>query len=263
MGSAVQIEIEDRIAIVSMQRPERRNALSIDFMRELTGAAAQLRDRAGVDAIILTGTPGWFSAGADLKDAARWHPGAASFAEQREMAQTGYRMARAWEELPQITIACIEGYAIGGGLALALACDWRVIASDAFVSLPEIALGLPLTWGTLPRLIALAGPARTKRLAILCERIPADEALSLGIVDHVTAPGATLARGREIATRALSMPQAALRMTKETVNALAYALAHLASHAGADQFSLAATSGEATDARARFGERPAGSRRDR
>ena len=257
MSSSLIVQREGRLAIVRLNRPERRNALSVAFMREITALAGELRDDAGTDAIILTGAPGWFSAGADLKDEERWGPSSASFAEQREMGRAGFRMASAWEQLPQITIAAIEGYAIGGGLALALACDWRVLARDAFVSLPEISLGLPLTWGTVPRLIALTGPATTKRLTILCERVPAEEALALGLVDHLTDTGGSEARARQIAARVMSLPQGAVRMSKESINASAYALAHLASHAGADQFTLAGATGESRAARARFGRPPA------
>jgi enoyl-CoA hydratase/carnithine racemase len=252
MSDEIIIQREHRIATVRMNRPARRNALSIDFMRALTRTAEALRDDASVDVVLLTGARGWFSAGADLKDEARWAIGSKPVMEQREINQTGYRMARAWEELPQITIAAIEGYAIGGGVALALACDWRVLARDAFITLPEIGLGIPLTWGTLPRLIALAGPARAKRLTILCERIDAAEMAGMGLADYVVEPGTTLDEARRVGQRVLEMPQAAVRMSKETVNATAYALAHLASHAGADQFNLAAQSAEAAAARARF-----------
>jgi enoyl-CoA hydratase/carnithine racemase len=252
MSDEIVIEREPRIAIVRMNRPQRRNALSIDYMRALTRTAESLRDDASVDVVLLTGAPGWFSAGADLKDEARWSAGSRPLMEQREINQTGYRMARAWEELPQITIAAIEGYAIGGGVALALACDWRVLARNAFMSLPEISLGIPLTWGTLPRMIALAGPARAKRLTILCERIDAVESAGMGLADYVVDPGSALDEARRIALRVLDMPQAAVRMSKETINATAHALAHLASHAGADQFNLAAQSSEAAGARARF-----------
>ena len=85
------------------------------------------------DVVILRGAGRYFSAGRDLKDARSWYGSGQTLDQQREMASLGYRMARAWEELPQITIAAIEGYALGGGLALALACDWRVLAEDAVV----------------------------------------------------------------------------------------------------------------------------------
>jgi enoyl-CoA hydratase/carnithine racemase len=257
MSEDLIIERDQRVAIVRMQRPQRRNAMSLAYMRELTRTAETLRDDGEIDVVLLTGGGDWFSAGADLKDEERWSIGAKPLAEQREIGQTGYRMARAWEELPQITIAAIEGYALGGGLALALACDWRVLAEDAVIGVPEIGLGIPLTWGTLPRLIALIGPARTKRLTILCERIKASEALQMGLVDYLAAGGETLARARDLAAQVLEMPRAAVRMSKETINASAYALAHLASHAGADQFNLAAASSEAAAARLRFRRRSA------
>ncbi|MCC7547890.1 MAG: enoyl-CoA hydratase/isomerase family protein [Burkholderiales bacterium] len=254
MTDGIIVERTERLALVRMDRPGHRNALSIAFMRALTRTAETLRDDASVDVVLLTGAPDWFSAGADLKDDARWAIAHQPLQSQREVNQVGYRMARAWEELPQITIAAIEGYAIGGGFALALACDWRVMADDAFVSLPEVALGLPLTWGTLPRLIALAGPARAKRLTILCERLAAHEALAMGLVDWVAAKGGALDEARRVAARVLAMPRGAVRMSKETVNASAYALAHLASHAGADQFNLASSSEEVAAARERFGK---------
>ena len=94
--------------------------------------------------------------------------------------------------------------------------------------------------------------ARAKRLTILCERVDAREALALGFVDYVTKQGGALDEARRIAARVLEMPQGSVRMSKETINATAYALAHLASHAGADQFNLAAQGAEAAAARARF-----------
>jgi enoyl-CoA hydratase/carnithine racemase len=158
-------------------------------------------------------------------------------------------MARAWEELPQITIAAIEGYAVGGGLALAVALDWRVMARDAFVSLPEISLGIPLTWGTLPRLVNLLGPARAKRLAILGERVGAEEALALGLVDHLCEPGKAMERAAALANQVLEKPRHSVLMTKETVNAYAGLGAHAVSYMAHDQLELAAGSPESRAAR--------------
>ena len=166
-------------------------ALSAELMREMIACAQELAARKDLDVVLVTGAAGVFSAGADLKDSSRW-AGGAPLLEQREIAGLGQRMARAWEELPQITIAAIEGYAVGGGLALAVALDWRVMARDAFVALPEISLGIPLTWGTLPRLVNLVGPARAKRLAILGERVGAEPALAMGLVDELCDPGKSI-----------------------------------------------------------------------
>ena len=160
MYRTLKLEIKGAIATVTLNRPAARNAMSAALMREMIACAGSLAAKREVDVVIVRGSGKCFSAGADLKDASRWGNGAQSLDQQREIAGLGYRMARAWEELPQITLAAIEGYAIGGGLALAAALDWRVMARDAFVSLPEISLGIPLTWGMLPRLVNLVGPAR-------------------------------------------------------------------------------------------------------
>ena len=248
MYAHLNVKQTGRCATVTLARPDRRNAFSAALMREMIACANDLGARRDIDAVIVTGAPPCFSAGADLKDSTRW-AGGAPLLEQRETAGLGHRMARAWEELPQITIAAIEGYAIGGGLALAVALDWRVIARDAFVSLPEISLGIPLTWGTLPRLVNLVGPARAKRLAILCERVSADQALAMGLVDEVCDAGKSLACAGELVAKALDKPKHSVLMTKETVNAYASLGAWQVSHMAPDQLELAAASPESREAR--------------
>ena len=251
----LKIASDGRLARVVLERAERRNAFSADLMREMIGAAAEFAARRDIDAIVVSGSGGVFSAGADLKDATRW-AGGAPLLEQRETSSLGGRMARAWEELPQVTVAAIEGYAIGGGLALAVALDWRVIARDAFVSLPEISLGIPLTWGTLPRLVNLVGPARAKRLAILGERVDAETAQAIGLVEEVSDSGKALQVAEELLSKALDKPKHSVMMTKETVNAYASIGAHAASHMAVDQLELAAASPESRKARETALKRP-------
>ena len=254
MYRTLKVAVKGAVATVTLNRPDARNAMSAQLMREMIACASRVAALREVDVVILRGSGKCFSAGADLKDASRW-AGQMPLDQQREIASLGYRMARAWEELPQITIAAIEGYAIGGGLALVAALDWRVIASDAFVSLPEIALGIPLTWGTLPRLVNLVGPARAKRLSILCERIPAADALAMGLADYAAEPGKTLQAARAVAKQVLALPRNSVRMTKESVNAYASIGAHAASHMAHDQVQLAAASTDAKAARASFAAR--------
>jgi enoyl-CoA hydratase len=252
------LEPQGQILVARMNRPQARNAMSIALMEELTDFARGCERRDEVRAVVLAGAPGHFSAGADLKDPTRWEAPSRGLREQRRVANAGYLMCQAWEAMPQMTFAAIEGYAIGGGLALALACDFRVAATDAFVSLPEVGLGMPLTWGTLHRLVALAGPARAKRLAVFGERVPADEAHAFGLVDYVAAPGAAEARALALAAAVAALPETSVRMTKETVNAAANALLHLGSHMGGDQFALAASGEEVKGARERFVRRDKG-----
>jgi enoyl-CoA hydratase/carnithine racemase len=256
MFRTLKVVRRGRVASVVLNRPEVRNAMSAELMTEMIACAGELAARKDVDVVVVSGAGRAFSAGADLKDARRWTSGGANdampLAERREIASLGFRMARAWEELPQITIAAIEGYAVGGGLALAVALDWRVLARDAFVSLPEISLGIPLTWGTIPRLVNLLGPARAKRLTILCERIAARQALAMGVVDYLAAPGEALAAARAVAAQVLALPQTSVRMSKETINVYANLGAQAVSHMAHDQIQAAAASAEARAARAAF-----------
>ena len=123
-------------------------------------------------------------------------------------------MAILWETLPQITIAAIEGYAIGAGCALALTCDWRVIADDAYLWLPEVQHGLTLGWGALPRLVNLVGPALAKRLIILGDRVSAREAQAMGLVDWVAPKGNALALALSYARKVAQLPTAPVTMTE-------------------------------------------------
>lgn len=257
----LKVEIRGAVATVTLNRPEARNAMSAQLMREMIACAGRLAAKRELRVAIVRGAGVCFSAGADLKDARRWGEGQSSLEEGREIASLGFRMARAWEELPHMTIGAIEGYAIGGGLALAVALDWRVIAKDAFVSFPEIALGIPLTWGTLPRVVNLVGPARAKRLTILCERFGAAEAQAMGLVDYVTEKGQALKTAREIAKSVLALPPSSVRMSKESINAYAAIGAHAATHMAHDQVQLAAASPEAKAAREAFARRKAARRK--
>jgi len=122
------VKEQGRLVEIHLNRPNVRHALSRALMREIRACARELSDRTDIDVVILTGDARCFSAGADLKDANAWADDSLSTVQRRDIAGTGFRMCKAWEEMPQITIAAIEGYAVGGGLALSLACDWRVLA---------------------------------------------------------------------------------------------------------------------------------------
>lgn len=240
----VSIERRGRIAIVRLDRGDGRNALSLQACRELTEAARSFDQDADVSAIILTGTDKVLSLGADLRDEELKRARAARLAERRLSMQTGGRMCRAWEELEPLTIAAIEGWCVGGGAALVAACDVRVAAEDATLYVPEIERGMNLSWGAVPRLTRLVGPAKAKRIIILAEKIGAARALEWGLVDEIAPSGSTLQAALALAERAASMPPVQLRMIKQSINASAFALDRAISHADFDQFALAAASGD-------------------
>src|SRR6185295_16855519 len=147
MYRTLKLDAKGAVATVALCRPEARNAMSAKLMREMITCAGRVSAMRDIDVVIVRGSGVCFSAGADLKDAKRWGDAARPLDEQREIAALGYRMARAWEEVPQITIAAIEGYAIGGGLALVAAFDWRVIAENAF----RPPTRWRWAWSTIPR----------------------------------------------------------------------------------------------------------------
>ena len=203
---------------------------------------------------MLSGSQRAFSAGIDLRDPATWSPAATDVAT-REVFYRGVRLCRAWEDMPQITVAAIERMAVGAGVALAIACDWRVLARDAFFYVPEVKIGLNLQWGALPRLVSLVGPARAKRIAILCEKMSAEQALDWGLAEEIAEPGGAEIVALGLARAAAEMPAPAVRMVKEAVNATAGALHRATSFADADQSALTATHETARRAREEFAKR--------
>lgn len=154
--------------------------------------------------------------------------------------------------MPQITVAAMERLAVGAGVALPLACDWRVLSETGYLWVPEVSIGVNLQWGALPRLINLVGPARAKRIRILCERMNAETALDWGLIDEIAPDGQAMEKAIELAECAAGMPPIAVRMIKEAVNATATTSNRIASFADADQSMLSAATDDAKAARDRF-----------
>ncbi len=236
----LHVDITGAIATIRLNRPEARNALSHALMRELTDAAQALRHDTAIQAVILTGTDSSFSAGADLADGAR--AADQTLLERRETMRAGPALCAAWEALEQITIAAIEGYCVGGGVALALACDFRVLGVGASLRLPEVPLGMNMSWHSLPRLVALMGPARAKRFTIFGEALDTELALAWGLADDTAPTGQALAQARQWAERIAALPPLPVRMSKEAINAAANALHHTATFMDRDQWLLTAQS---------------------
>jgi enoyl-CoA hydratase len=244
----VTVERQEAIAIVRMNRPEALNAFNRELTVELTEAAHSFHNDHDTHAVILTGSTRAFSAGADLKE----ERPKATFAEQRQRSHLGRHLCRAWEEMPQTTIAAIEGPAVGAGVAIAISCDWRVMGQSAFLYVPEVKIGLTLQWQAIPRLIALVGPARAKRIVMLCERMGPEQALAWGLIEEIAADGMAVDKAMELARAALEMPPVIMTMTKQAINATANANLHAASFMDADVSILVRDTEEAEQARAAF-----------
>ena len=221
------------------------------LVSELTEAAKSFHDDLETQAVVLAGAPNAFSAGFDLKQPDSWTTDPDDL-RRRQRAYGGVRLCKAWEAMPQVTIAAMERLAVGAGVAIALACDWRVLGRGAYLYVPEVKIGLNLQWGALPRLVSLVGPARAKRICLMCERMPAAQALDWGLVDEVADDGRTVDKALEMAATVLEMPPTTVRMVKEAVNATANALHAATSFADADQSQLTASFGAAAAARTSF-----------
>lgn len=247
---------EGRVALVRFDRGDKVNALSPEAMRQLRAAAESFEGDVDTSVVVLTGNAHAFSAGFDLKDAERKAATARGLAEQRKSISIGPRMCRAWREMEQITICAIEGFCIGGGVALAASLDFRISARSAHFRIPEVALGMNMSWGSLPRLLELMGPARTKQAVILAnDRIPAPKALEWGLVEQVVNDGESLEEALAFADRFAEMPPLPVRMTKMTINRLSGALADLGTHMDLDQFVLTTTSEDSREGITAFLER--------
>ena len=246
-GDCVTLTQDGTVATVTFDRGDGRNALSLKAMQALIDAADYLIADTSINVVIVTGA-GAFTAGADLKDPDRAALRTATRLEQRQSLKLGPDMCAAWERLEQITIAAIEGYCIGGGVALAVACDHRIVAEDAFFRLPEIPLGMNMSWQTNPRTVALVGPSRAKQFTILGEPCDAQTALNWGLADQVAAPGTALEEAHGLAARYAKVPPIALRMTKQAINVAAMPLRHTASYMDRDQFAYASTTSDQAEA---------------
>jgi len=248
----IQVERNNGIAVVTYDRGERRNALSLHAMQELTRVAESFKDDLSVSCVVLTGTAKEFSAGVDLKDPARWDINHKTLDERRFIASWGARMCKAWEDVPQLTIAAVEGLNVGGGIALTLACDWRVMARSAYLLVPEAQIGIPLVWHTIPRLVNLIGAAKAKHIILMGDRMDCDTAKEWGLVDYVADDGQARQKAVQLAEQAAKTPRVVIKMTKQSVNAFANAHNFVATFMDVDQALVCNQSAEAIEARDKF-----------
>ncbi len=252
----VTIDRNGPVATVRFDRRERLNAFNQKLVRELTQVARDFHDDLDTQAVILAGAPGGFSAGADLHDPETWNIETLGDLERRHVFYGGVRLCRAWEDMPQLTICAMERLAVGAGVAIALACDWRVLGRSAYLYVPETKIGLNLQWGALPRLVSLVGPARAKRITLMQEKMGAAQALDWGLIDEIADDGQAVAVAQRMARTVLDQaPAVTVRLVKEAVNATAGALHRASSFADADQSQLTSEFAAAVDARAAFRKR--------
>jgi enoyl-CoA hydratase len=218
------VERAGAIATVYFNRPEKLNPISSKLLSEMLEVAHELRDDEESRVVILTGKGRSFCAGADIggltANAGPQAQRGQSDAARLRAARIGWRLMDDWERLDQVTIAAMNGFAIGGGLSLAMACDFRIAAAGARIWIPEVALGVPYMWGSVSRLVNLVGMSKAKEMIMTCEEVSAEEALKIGLVNQVVTPERLSAAALEFAGKLVAKPPMALRRTKEFFKAL-------------------------------------------
>jgi len=213
----LRIEKSDAITTLYLNRPSQRNALNSEMIDELRMFIEQLRNDEACRVLILTGTGKVFSAGADVEMLKRI--GESSTPEQTREEIVKWRMTfDALEQLPQITIAAINGLTYGGGVVLALACDFRLASSRAIFGLPEIKLGMVLALGGTQRLTRLIGVSAAKEMILRGRNVTAIEAQRMGLVHRITEPGDLMGVARSWSERAVGYSPRALALAKDLIN---------------------------------------------
>lgn len=236
----VSVERRGRVAIVCFQRGDGRNAMSRALIGELIQVARSFEDDCETSAVVLTAAGANFCYGFDLNDSG----GDAEriLAERRVVQSLGPRLCAAWAALEPVTIAAIEGWCVGGGVALVAGLDLRVASDSARLYIPEIERGMNMSWQSIPRLVSLIGAPRTRRMTLLAERIDAQRALAWELVDDVVPQGQAFDAALAMAERVAALPPVQVRMCKEGINLASGALHQALSTMDRDQFVLAQAS---------------------
>lgn len=242
---------EGAVAILTLNRPERRNALTPATLSQLERLADSMRDEPDVRAVVIRAEGDHFSVGADLGSVGGGAEPPATV-QLRRTATQGARLIRAIQEIHQPTVCAIQGVSTGGATCIATACDFRVAADNARMGYGEVKLGINLMWNALPLAVRLVGPARAKRLVMSGDLVTAATLADWGFVDQVVARGDLDQASMAMAEKYAVLPPVAVQMIKRSVNAIAGALDQAVMHADADQWLLGTRTADFTEGVAAF-----------
>ncbi|MBI3796879.1 MAG: enoyl-CoA hydratase/isomerase family protein [Deltaproteobacteria bacterium] len=201
------------VTLLVVNRPDQRNAIDFATMAELEEALTVLEKDESLRALVLTGGGKTFVSGGDLKD----FQILVTAKDGKRMAERMGTILTRLSYLPVPVIAALNGPAVGGGTEVALACDLRVAATNAYFSFRQVTMGIMTAWGGAPRLLALLGFSRSLYYLLTAERITSEQALHLGLVQRVTPEGQAVTGAVELAQQLVSQPPLAVRAIKRTL----------------------------------------------
>jgi enoyl-CoA hydratase/carnithine racemase len=212
------VERDGAVMTVRLNRPQKLNAINRQIHLDLQALCRESGENFETRAVILAGERWAFSSGVDTSE---WgQPAPDNELELRHLSGLGSRTSAALESLDQITIAAVHGLAIGGAVVLALCCDLRIAGESAWFSIPEVELGMPLTWNALPRPAREVGHARALEVTVTCERFTARQTCDYGLVTHLGPDGEGFKTAREIVARIGEKPFLPVVLTKATMKAI-------------------------------------------
>ncbi|HVL25383.1 MAG TPA: enoyl-CoA hydratase-related protein [Thermomicrobiales bacterium] len=210
---SVDVSVSEQVATITIANPERHNALDTAHLTDLLGAVRTVAEDASVRAIVLTGAgERAFVAGANIKEMAKLSP-----ADAMAFGRLGHAAGAAIERAPQPVIAAVNGFALGGGCEIALACDIRIAATNAVFAQPEVGLGIPPGWGGSQRMPRLVGKGIASELIFTGRHVKAEEALRIGLVNAVYEPEHLMDEARKLAEAIAKNSPAAVRLSKRLI----------------------------------------------
>ena len=213
-GKSLKIQHDGSVVIVSLNNPLKMNAMDRATLQALLDTFIRFRDDDGVEGVLLTGEGKNFCAGGDLNELLHLTP-----LEAQRFADTGQKVMFAMEQVGKPVIAAVNGAAIGGGLELALACDMIVAADTAVFAAPEIRLGIIPGFGGTQRLPRLIGKSKAKEMIFTGDRVGAEEAFRIGLVNRVFAADQLLEQATELLKKICSRGLLSLKLAKEIIDA--------------------------------------------
>ncbi len=247
----LRLEVEDSIGLLTVERPQVLNALDLRTLDELEAMLEKVAADPALRVLIVTGAgEKAFVAGADIKELA-----SLSALQARGHAARGQRVFARLEGLGKPSIAAINGFALGGGLELALACTFRLASSQARLGLPEITLGLIPGFAGTQRLPRVVGQGRALQMILTGRPVKAEEALAMGLVSEVCPPDELLARARALAAQLAGFSGATLALAEETVRRGAEMAFDEATAFEAAQFGVACATEDAREGMTAFLEK--------
>jgi enoyl-CoA hydratase len=214
----LKIERDGAIMTVTFNRPDKRNAINRQMHLDIQDVCHKLASDFETRVVIFTGAGAGFSAGADTSE---WgQPGPDNELELRHQSGIGSRSSNAIDALDQISIAAVNGFAVGGGAVWAICCDFRIGGEGAWFSIPEVELGIPLSWNALPRLAREVGHTRALEMTVVCDKFDAKQALDWGLLTHVVPDGTELSASKELAAKIKRHPALSVALTKASMRAI-------------------------------------------